>query len=149
MFDYLDAARFWSKVEVKGVNECWPFSACKGAFGHGQVHFRGASTGAHRVAYMLAFGEVPCELIVRHKCDNPECCNPRHLETGTTLDNVRDRVLRRRGATGQRNGRSKLTVKDVHEIRVATCTVTELAKLFGVDRKVIRDIKAGKTWRDV
>lgn len=84
MFDYLDAARFWSKVEVKGVNECWPFSACKGAFGH-----------------------------------------------------------------GQRNGRSKLTVKDVHEIRVATCTVTELAKLFGVDRKVIRDIKAGKTWRDV
>ena len=31
--------------------------------------------------------------IVRHKCHNKLCCNPKHLEQGSNADNVRDSLL--------------------------------------------------------
>lgn len=33
--------------------------------------------------------------IVRHRCHNRRCVNPRHLELGDRLDNLRDELERR------------------------------------------------------
>lgn len=41
--------------------------------------------------------------VARHRCDNPPCCRPDHLEWGTTQDNVADRVARGRSARGERS----------------------------------------------
>lgn len=79
--------RFWSKVEIVGENDCWLWQAGKHRQGYGMFQFGGKMIPAHRVAYALAVAE-PKESFVCHKCDNPPCCNPRHLFLGSHLDDM-------------------------------------------------------------
>jgi len=87
--------RFWSKVDVRGPDECWPWRAARYENGYGQFYVGNKHGGAHRMAYYLATGEKP--EVVRHTCDNPPCCNPKHLLGGTHADNAHDREERGRG----------------------------------------------------
>ena len=67
----------------------------------------GKTVGFHRLAYVEKHGmslEDIKGLVVRHKCDNPRCINPEHLEVGTQADNNADMKLRGRA----RNGKSKI-----------------------------------------
>ena len=72
---------------------------------YGSIMFNGKRLLAHRVMYEASINELlPPELVVRHKCDNPSCVNPAHLESGTHLDNYNDRMKRKRNsAFGNRN----------------------------------------------
>ena len=51
----------------------------------------------HRLIYKSYYGEIPNGMVVRHKCDNPSCINPLHLELGTRGDNAHDCKVRGRG----------------------------------------------------
>jgi hypothetical protein len=51
---------------------------------------------AHRVAWEMFNGPIADGLIVRHKCDNPNCVNPKHLEVGTQKQNMMDASARGR-----------------------------------------------------
>jgi hypothetical protein len=42
----------------------------------------------HRVMYVHYFGEFPTELTIDHLCENPTCCNPKHLRPATHAENV-------------------------------------------------------------
>lgn len=118
--------------------------------GHIELQIDGIKRYIHRVVYENIFGKIPEGLVVRHKCDNPNCINIEHLELGTHADNVADRVERERSATGVDNGRAKLTEDDVRFIRSDnTHNNTELSKMFSVDAKVIRNVKSFKSWKHV
>lgn len=57
---------------------------------------------AHRFAYIVLVNEnLPHELVVCHKCDNPICVNPKHLFEGSHLVNSRDRENKGRGTAGR------------------------------------------------
>lgn len=88
--------RGW-KVTVDG---CWEWQGNRSIDGYGIVsnHVYGITReGAHRVMYKLHKGPIPEGLVIRHKCDNPPCVNPEHLEVGTALDNINDMLDRGRG----------------------------------------------------
>jgi hypothetical protein len=95
-FDRL-ARNFAKHVDRSGGRHaCWPWMGTRQSKGYGSVGFKCAdgkmrSFLAHRIAYMLATGQmIMGELQVMHACDNRPCCNPRHLFVGSQSDNMRD-----------------------------------------------------------
>lgn len=102
---------------------------------------------AHRLAWRLTRGVDAGELCVLHRCDNPPCCNPRHLFLGTQATNMAD-MRRKARAVGHR----KLTAELVREIR-QRCAAGEakkaLARAFGVSPTTVRDAVARRSWAEV
>lgn len=83
--------RFWSKVAVTCLDECWPWLASlKDGYGQFQVGtFRKPKVvRAHRVAYVLLIGPILEGLTLDHLCRNRASCNPWHLEPVTRGENV-------------------------------------------------------------
>lgn len=92
--------RFWSKTQYSPG--CWEWTANALKSGYGRFKLDGKQMYAHRVAYELMVGLIPPGVKVRHKCDNPPCVNPDHLELGTHADNMRDRDERGRNPFSNR-----------------------------------------------
>lgn len=117
--------------------------------GYGRVNRHGTRHFAHRLAYCDHYG-VPINdikgLVVRHMCDNPPCIEPTHLLLGTTADNNRDMVERRRNFR-------KLNEELVAEIRQKyewrTVTQAQLAKEYGVTQGRIHQIVNNNQWKHV
>ena len=160
--------RFWSKVDKRGPDECWPWLAGKGKDGYGSFTAASRKTiGAHCFAYILAHGPIPKRLQVLHSCDNPPCCNPAHLWLGTALDNNRDSATKRRRAygerhgshvhpervaRGERNGNARLKTADILHIREMCqqgMTETKIAHLFNISQGVVSRIILRKSWKHI
>lgn len=95
-------------------------------------------------------------LIARHRCDNPRCVEPTHLERGTVRDNVADMVGRDRIAKGERHGQARLTEARVLEIRRLhseglDCVEIhrQLGAAFGVSKSTIWEVASRRGWRHV
>ncbi len=86
--------KFWTRVKIKGLLDCWVWQGHCLSFGYGQARFDGKRQVAHRIAWQITYGPIPQGLFVLHKCDNPPCVNPTHLYVGTHTDNMRDVRLR-------------------------------------------------------
>lgn len=129
-------------VDQRAEDECWPWlgSLVPGK-PYGQVRFEGKKRKAHRAVFFIVYGYWPS--VVRHSCDNPVCCNPRHLLAGSTQDNVNDRVARKRSATGERNGRAKLSDEQVKAIRADRRRLSEIAQTYGVHHNTIYRVRKG------
>jgi hypothetical protein len=87
-------ARFHDKY-TKSDAGCWLWKAGRYSNGYGlfyvcRVNGRQLNVQAHRLAYLLANGELPHVLVVRHRCDTPACVNPDHLVLGSQADNIND-----------------------------------------------------------
>lgn len=145
------AERFWSKVDRGGPDDCWPWMASTFQDGRGKFWLDGANRVASRVAWELENGPITAD-VVRHRCDNPPCCNPAHLVPGTVLENVMDRVTRGRGARGEAINNAVLTEDRVVALlarRTEGASYGRLAAEFGVSAGAVRDIVKRRTWRHV
>lgn len=124
--------RFMSKLNIKGLNECWEWKARCNRLGYGLYDTYLTATEkkssrdryegiqkyivAHRYMYfymkykgnislqeLLRVSKANNDMFVLHSCDNPSCCNPLHLTLGTPKDNVRDMVAKGRHSRGLRH----------------------------------------------
>ena len=87
--------RFWSKVDKKGIDDCWEWKAYINPAGYGQFsNYRdNKNVTAHRVSFELTTGDVLSDLdFVCHKCNNKRCVNPNHLYKGDALSNMQDTI---------------------------------------------------------
>jgi len=146
------ADRLRAKVDSSGGEDaCWPFMGARFPDGYGCIAVGGRAVGAHRVAFVEAGGAITTDRPhVLHACDNPPCCNPRHLFAGTHADNMRDAVAKGRHVSlaGEAHGRAKLTAADVAAIRASSESQRALAARFGVGKSQIARVKRGEQWRE-
>lgn len=83
---------------------CRIWNGKKNMHGYGMVKIAKKEHRAHRVVFFTLHPNVDPSLVVRHKCDNPACVNPHHLEAGTVRENVKDMVSRGRHRGGASPG---------------------------------------------
>jgi len=100
----------WLRSNTRATtHDCWEWLGNRDSKGYGKVRIGRLVRRVHRLAYELAIGPIPDRLVLDHKCRNPSCCNPDHLEAVTTQENTRrGESLVYVGGTCPRCGSSKL-----------------------------------------
>lgn len=92
MTDRLTDESLIRSVLAGGYGPCVPFDGyIEPTTGYGRRRAFGRYMGAHRAAWIDAFGD-PGSLLVRHLCGNRACVNLSHLRLGTHSDNHLDAV---------------------------------------------------------
>ena len=119
--------------------------------GYGRVIIAGKQRRAHRVLFEILNGPLPPGREVCHSCDNPPCCNPKHLSAGTHAQNMAEMKAKGRAKAprGEDSPRAKVDAATVKEIRrrALTDTVPRISRFYGLNPSTVRDILAGNTWR--
>lgn len=139
-------------VEDHGFSTpCWIWQGGQSSAGHGRTkdHAQGKMVPAHRYFYERKFGAVPNGMVLDHLCRVRICVNPDHVEPVTVAENNR------------RGLRAKLTREQVREIRRLAETAPapksrargdwtrEIMARFGISKKNVTNIVAGKSWRGI
>lgn len=136
--------RFWSKVDKRGPDECWPWTGCLSSNGYGSIRrAAGKAESTHVLSFKIHHGEVSSGAYVLHSCDRRECVNPAHLRLGTHAENMLD--MSRRGRSGSA---CKLTRAQVDEILASKEIGRVLAARFGVSKAAVWDVRRGTTWNN-
>lgn len=154
--------RFWSKVDVRGPEDCWEWKKARyhddyGMLGLAKPDGRKGTMRAHAFALVLATGEDQGGRYALHTCDNPPCCNPAHLYWGNQKRNIKDMDERGRRVSSPRRGEfnynAKLTELDVLKIRelyaAGGISQTALGLQFGIKQAQVSHIVRGGGWSGV
>jgi HNH endonuclease len=74
-----DEKKLWSNIERRSDEECWPWITGLDPGGYGRIKIGERRLAGHRLVYELLIGPIEHGMILGHKCDRNNCCNPRHL----------------------------------------------------------------------
>lgn len=126
------------------MSECIISSYEKTVRGYGRITVNGTVMNHHRVVYCQV-NKVTLEsiegLVVRHKCDNPPCINPEHLELGTHQENMADKKLRGRpNGGGPSRSLNDAELAKIRELAAQTVTHKRLAKDYKVSKATIGNV---------
>jgi hypothetical protein len=148
--------RFWSKVDRRGENECWNWTARLTSFGYGRIGTGGRygdMMHAHRASYLIHYGPIPDGLVVMHICDNRRCVNPAHLKLGTQADNLRDMYDKHRNAPNPSmpgnlhpQAISVDVVQEALRLRKYGLTQEQVAEKLNISKGSVYNIDKKKHW---
>lgn len=83
-------------ARVRHADGCWVFTGSTLKAGHGRVMTGSNHDGtrrpqlAHRVVYEALIGPIPEGFDLHHRCRQPACVNPEHLELLSHVDHQRE-----------------------------------------------------------
>jgi len=147
-----DKARLWARVDVPRrmaqfiSKRCWLWHGAN-VEGRGQITIDNNVHYVPRVVWEIFFG-APGEMLVCHTCDNPACCNPKHLFLGTGSDNQTDCAKKGRK-------RSKMTPDIVRQVRIECIPndpdfgFSALSRKYNVNPGAIWNAYYRKRWKHV
>jgi len=152
----------WSKVDKRSEDECWEWLGYKNNEKYGRVMINDRSYYAHRVIYNLAYPNTitlnaPKSTddygFLLHTCDNPSCCNPKHLFVGTHLDNMKDKVAKGRSAdfSKDKGPRCKLSMSQAREARALRkdgMSIPQLMARFNLSRASMKTLLRGDSYKE-
>ncbi|MBZ9659741.1 hypothetical protein LB523_11865 [Mesorhizobium sp. ESP-6-4] len=127
----------------------WPYS--RGADGYGNLNYDGKVKIVSRLVCELVNGEPPTpEHEAAHSCGKGHegCVAPNHLSWKTAKENALDKICHGTMPRGETHPASKLSESQVVEIRGLSKTKShsEIARVYGVDRKTVSLIISRKNW---
>jgi len=152
----------WSKVDKRGEDECWEWKGFRNHDGYGRTWINDKGYYAHRVIYSLVYPNAislnaPTSQnetgFLLHTCDNPSCCNPKHLWVGNHADNMADKVAKGRSPdfSGGKGPRCKLTMEQAREARLLRktgMTIPQLMEKFNLSRASMKTLLRGDSYKE-
>lgn len=150
----------WEIIEAKGKrleNGCFVAEE-----EYPSLSINGKVIAYHRLSYMMKMnisaipmmsddGEV--KMMVRHKCNNPCCFEPDHLELGTQYQNdYDDKIEAGTLQRGEKHYNAQVSEELAREIKLSKPdpgqgpTQKERAAQFGVSLDTVRDIDCSRSW---
>lgn len=151
MLNQADVKSFFQRVEVQ-PSGCWHWvgEMCRG-YGRMRLRLGKRSAPAHRASWVIHVGQLRPGEIIMHKCDNPRCVNPTHLEPGSHKKNMADASKRGLFRTGTGSPFSKLDEKTVAAARkrhwLGRESIASLASECGVSGTTMSRIVRGQKWK--
>lgn len=142
----------WDEVVGPLETLCWSWrgNCSSDKDGYGTIGVFGVRHRAHRLSYETFVGPIPEGHLIRHKCDNPPCVRPDHLEPGTVKENTHDMLRRGRHVPprGAKNGSSVLTETQVRDIRALQGSrhVRDVSEEFDIAVSTVYSIWSGLRW---
>jgi HNH endonuclease len=81
--------RFLDKINIEPTEQgCFIYTGTIAQNGYGLFYADGETVYAHRYAYTVSHGEIPTGKVIMHSCiGSRSCCNPAHLNAGTSAEN--------------------------------------------------------------
>lgn len=149
--------RFSDKYIINQTSQCWEWTGVRrkrpnGELSYGRLVHCGKEYLAHRVAWIIFKGEIPLNLEVCHRCDNPACVNPEHLFVGTHKENMHDCMNKKRHHHGLTHRSRKLDaqkIKEIFKLKEQKISNLEIAKRMGVKAPSIRKVLTGMSWKSL
>lgn len=152
----------WSKIEKRKEDECWNWIGYKNEQGYGRVQINEFSYYAHRVIYAMVYPDTiewraPKNStesgFILHTCDNPSCCNPKHLFVGTHADNMADKSAKGRTPdfSGEKGPRAKLSMvqaREIRQLRKDGISARELSVRYALSLPSIKTLLRGDSYKE-
>lgn len=153
-----DQKRFWVKVSMPDANGCMVWKDAPNWQGYGRIGIgaknnrNGRYVKAHRLSLWLSAGAPPVgREQTAHSCRTKLCVAPLHLRWASSKENMEDRDRDGTTLRGEQNGNSRLSAKQVLEIRNKYArkesTQVQLAAQYGVSQTTVSGIVLRKQWR--
>ncbi len=150
---------FWTYITKLDEDKCWPWSGGLTASGYGKFWYNKKIWLSHRLVYYFTYGKIDDSMFVCHRCDNPMCCNPKHLFLGSAKDNTNDMINKGRQqdyskvVRGSDNLMSKVTEQQVKEIlflhQEGKCKKKEIANKYGLTLSGLESIIYRRCWKHI
>lgn len=134
-------------IKSNNENDCWGWIGCKNYVGYPIISI-GRKFQSLRVSRLILNDLEPikdkshCAL---HKCDNPECTNPKHLFWGTKKENTQDMISKSRNSNPPiltRDKTNRCKIKSYHKEMIQELLKTNnmdfVANYFDVNKMTIR-----------
>lgn len=141
-----------SKRKTKKGCILWKGATIKHGYGGKFYWIDGEYYLAHRLAYIIEYGKFNKKLFVCHKCDNPQCVNPKHLFLGTAKDNMQDRVNKKRIPIKGNRLTPRIVKKiknDLKNYQYYSHLIRDLAKNYNTSSSTINLIRKKMIWKNV